>query len=350
MGGRIPWWTQRPRVCSGEGWAPSGCSLPVTHHVMKTSNHTIQDQSLPRSTRTVPSAIYQDGGVKYGLIKDSWKRQHHYRHREHKNPKICTETPGTNTRNRQVQMEHPWTLWNEMEELWRNNNRWRTQSFLQWKRGIEFLVQWKRECIEAWDSHKLQIPGLSYNWWGFKAWEALQDSTNESSIDKAETSLDWQEYFSQLQDTTDALPCHIHLYACESWTLTAELQRRIQTMEMRCYHKIRHISYKDHVTNKEVHAKIQQTIGPHEDILTIVKRCKLQWYGHVSCSLGLAKTILQSTVKGKEDKADRERVWKTTSGNGQAWSLACPRGLWRTWKNGEDWLQNCLWCPNDPRR
>ena len=27
----------------------------------------------------------------------------------------------------------------------------------------------------------------------------------------------------------------IFLYACESWTLRAELQRRIQTMEMRCY-------------------------------------------------------------------------------------------------------------------
>ena len=27
----------------------------------------------------------------------------------------------------------------------------------------------------------------------------------------------------------------IFLYACESWTLTAELQRRIQAMEMRCY-------------------------------------------------------------------------------------------------------------------
>ena len=34
-----------------------------------------------------------------------------------------------------VQMEHPWTLWNEMEELWRNNNRGRTQGFLRWKRG-----------------------------------------------------------------------------------------------------------------------------------------------------------------------------------------------------------------------
>ena len=29
------------------------------------------------------------------------------------------------------------------------------------------------------------------------------------------------------------------------------------------------ISYKDHVTNKEVRAKIQQAIGPHEDLLTL---------------------------------------------------------------------------------
>ena len=37
----------------------------------------------------------------------------------------------------------------------------------------------------------------------------------------------------------------IFLYACESWTLTAELKRRLQAMEMRCYRKILHISYKD---------------------------------------------------------------------------------------------------------
>ena len=69
-------------------------------------------------------------------------------------------------------------------------------------------------------------------------------------------------------------------------------------MEMRCYRKILRISYKDHVTNKEVRAKIQQAIGPHEDLLTIVKRRKLQWYGRVSCPSGLAKTIMQGTVKG----------------------------------------------------
>ena len=42
-------------------------------------------------------------------------------------------------------------------------------------------------------------------------------------------------------------------------------------MEMRCSRKIVLISYKDHVTNEEVRAKIQQAIGPHEDHLTIFK-------------------------------------------------------------------------------
>ena len=103
-------------------------------------------------------------------------------------------------------------------------------------------------------------------------------------------------------------------------------------MEMRCYCKILLISYKDHVSNEEIRIKIQQAIGPHEDLLTIVKRRKLQWYCHVSRSLGLAKTILQGTVKGEKDKADRGRGRKTTSGNGQAWSSPSPRGQWRTEK------------------
>ena len=108
--------------------------------------------------------------------------------------------------------------------------------------------------------------------------------------------------------STALLVTSIFLYACESWTLTAELQRRIQAMEMRYYHMVLHILYKDHVTNKEVCAKIQQAVGPHEDLLTIIKRRKLQWYGHVSHSSGLAKTILQGTVKrGRRQGRQRKR-------------------------------------------
>ena len=110
---------------------------------------------------------------------------------------------------------------------------------------------------------------------------------------------------------TDALPCQsIFLYACESWTLTAELQRRIQAMKMTCYCKILRISYRDHVTTEEVRAKIQQAIGPHENLLTIVKRRKLQWYDHVSRSSGLAKTILQGTVKGGRRQGRQRKRWE----------------------------------------
>ena len=35
-----------------------------------------------------------------------------------------------------------------------------------------------------------------------------------------------------------SLVTSILLYACESWTLTAELQRRIQAMETRCYNNL----------------------------------------------------------------------------------------------------------------
>ena len=107
-----------------------------------------------------------------------------------------------------------------------------------------------------------------------------------------------------------SLVTSIFLYACESWTLTAELQRRIQAMEMRCYRKILYISYKDHVTNEEVRAKIQQATGPHEDLLPFVKRRKLQWYGHVSRSSGLAKTILQGTLKGGRRQGRQRKRWE----------------------------------------
>ena len=53
--------------------------------------------------------------------------------------------------------------------------------------------------------------------------------------------------------------------------------------------------------------------------------------------------------RGEEDKADKGRGGKTTSGNGQAWSSPSPRGQWKTVKNGGHWLRNHLWCPNDPR-
>ena len=118
----------------------------------------------------------------------------------------------------------------------------------------------------------------------------------------------------------------IFVYACESWTLTAELQRRIQAMEMRRYRKVLRISYKDHVTNEEVRAKIQQATGPHTNLLTIVKRRRLQWYGHVSRSSGLAKTIMQGTAKGGRRQGRQEEVERQHQGIDRPGVRQVPQG------------------------
>ena len=105
---------------------------------------------------------------------------------------------------------------------------------------------------------------------------------------------------------------------------------------MRCYRKTLHISYKDHVTNEEVRAEIQQAIGPHKDLLAIVKRRKLQWYGHVSRSSGLAKTILQGTLKGGR-RQGRQRKRRETRDLTDLEFAKSQRAV-EKWENGG----NCL--------
>ena len=57
------------------------------------------------------------------------------------------------------------------------------------------------------------------------------------------------------------------------------------------------ISYKDNVTNEEARNRIQNAIGVHNDLQTMVKKRKLIWYDHISRSSGMATTFLQGTVK-----------------------------------------------------
>ena len=46
-----------------------------------------------------------------------------------------------------------------------------------------------------------------------------------------------------------SLVSSIFLYACETWTISKELQRRITAMDFRCLRILLKISYKDRITN-----------------------------------------------------------------------------------------------------
>ena len=63
-----------------------------------------------------------------------------------------------------------------------------------------------------------------------------------------------------------------------------------------------------------------QSVGVHNDLLTMGKKRKLRWYGYISRTAGMAKTSMLGTVKGAKSIRQKERwEWKTTSKNGQKW-------------------------------
>ena len=83
-------------------------------------------------------------------------------------------------------------------------------------------------------------------------------------------------------------------------------------------------------------SRSSRAIVPHEDLLTIVKRRKLQWYGHVSRSSGLVKSILQSTVKGERRQGRRRKRWEDNIREWTGLEFAKSR---RAVENRENWRE-----------
>ena len=143
-----------------------------------------------------------------------------------------------------------------------------------------------------------------------------------------------------------SLVISIFLYACESWTLIAELEKRTQAFEMRCYRRLLNISYKDHVTNEEVHRKIQAAIGEYDELLTLVKKRKMVWPCLKVLWFSKDNPTGQSERK-KKKKVDRRRGGKTISKSGPEWTLLVQLGQLKTGQDGKGLLRIHLWCPDD---
>ena len=107
------------------------------------------------------------------------------------------------------------------------------------------------------------------------------------------------------------------------------------------------ISYKDHVANEEVCRKIQAAIGEYDELLTLVKKRKLRWFGHVSRSSGLAKTILQGTVKGKRKRGRQKKRWEDNIKEWTGMDFASSTRAAETGQDGKGLLRIYLWCPDD---
>ena len=87
------------------------------------------------------------------------------------------------------------------------------------------------------------------------------------------------------------------LYGCESLALTADSTKRIQVFENKCYRRMLGISWKDRKTKEFELRGIKARAGQQENLLGIVKKRKLAWFGHISRHTSLAKTVRQGGRK-----------------------------------------------------
>ena len=169
---------------------------------------------------------------------------------------------------------------------------------------------------------------------------SLKECPGHCSSDKAEVNLERKQHLSWIKGETDVLPCHLHISVClyfrisESWTLIAELEKRTQAFEMRFYRRLLNSSYKDHVTNEEDRRKIHAAVGEYYELLAMVNKRKLRWFGHVSRSSGLAKTILQGTMNGKRRGGRQKKRWED---NIKEWTLMDFASSTRAVKDGKRW-------------
>ena len=123
-----------------------------------------------------------------------------------------------------------------------------------------------------------------------------------------------QEYFSQFQNTTNALPCHIYLPVC-LWIMDPDSRAPKKST-----------SHGNEVLPQVTRYLIQRPCyqrgspcqGPVGNRTT--RRPpdhRKETHGHVSRSSGLAKTILQGTVGRQHQEMDRLGVRKVPEGSGE---------------------------------
>jgi hypothetical protein len=106
------------------------------------------------------------------------------------------------------------------------------------------------------------------------------------------------------------------LYAAEFWTLTTAMERKIQAFEMKAYRRLLHIPYIEHITSAEVRDRVVRLIGQHDDILTMVKQSKFNWFGHVCRAEGtLSNDILHGLVEVRRGRGKPSKSWMTNVEN-----------------------------------
>lgn len=94
-----------------------------------------------------------------------------------------------------------------------------------------------------------------------------------------------------------------------SWSLKAQITKRLEALELRIYGPISKIPWTVRITNDKVLRRIDQD----KQLLKIIKMLKTAYRGHVlrNEKYALLIVIMQGTIDGKKGMGRKKKSWLT---------------------------------------
>ena len=122
-------------------------------------------------------------------------------------------------------------------------------------------------------------------------------------------------------------------YACDTWTLSKQMEAKIEAFEMWPYRRNMRISWKEVKSN----AEILKMIGlKNTELVMSIKKKKRAYYGLVRRHHSLQKLVLEGKVDGKRGRGRRRKSWTVNVSEMTKMSMtqcsvkALERSEWRT--------------------
>ena len=98
----------------------------------------------------------------------------------------------------------------------------------------------------------------------------------------------------------------VAIYGCEAWTISKTGEKKITSFEMKCYRKILRISWTERKTNASV---LEQLGVKAPQLLNLIKKQKLSYFGHIKRHNTLEKLFLEGTCEGRRGRGRPRRRW-----------------------------------------
>ena len=99
----------------------------------------------------------------------------------------------------------------------------------------------------------------------------------------------------------------IATYGSETWSISKEAAKRINSFELRCYRRVLRIPW----TAKRTNSSILKQLGniPENWLQDTIMSTKLKYFGHVKRHDCLEKDIYEGIVEGKRGRGRPRRRW-----------------------------------------